>query len=429
VGATFSTGLIDAVRTGAWLTRARVRLWSLAVLIAAAGGIAYLLATAHGLVDFQNRPLGTDFSSFYAAGNYARAGDPGAPYDAIRQHAGEQAMFGPDTPFYSWLYPPFFLFVAAALARLPYGLALALWQGATLALYLLAMRTVLRTAPAAKSGARPAADRLWVLLALAFPAVFVNLGHGQNGLLTAALLGGALALLDRRPIVAGLLFGLLAYKPQFGLMIPLALAAGGYWRAIAAAAATVALLVLATVAAFGPDVWRAFMASTEFTRTVLLESGDVGWHKMQSVFAWVRMWGGSIALAYAIQGAVTLALAGTLIWLWRSCVPFALKAAALCLAAPLATPFSLDYDMMVLAPAIAFLALHGLAHGFGRYGKTALAALWMVPLVARPVAGATFIPLGVPAMLAAFMLALRDAAAVAVAPASRTDAAPGLHAG
>jgi hypothetical protein len=171
------------------------------------------------------------------------------------------------------------------------------------------------------------------------------------------------------------------------------------------------------------------MASTEFTRTVLLESGDVGWHKMQSVFAWVRMWGGSIALAYAVQGAVTLALAGTLIWLWRGCVPFALKAAALCLAAPLATPFSLDYDMMVLAPAIAFLALHGLAHGFGRYGKTALAALWMVPLVARPVAGATFIPLGVPAMLAAFMLALRDAAAVAVAPASRTDAAPGLHAG
>lgn len=414
--------MIDALRTGAWLTRARVRLWALAVLVAAAGGLVYLLATANGLIDFQGRPLGTDFSSFYAAGTHALAGNPALPYDGASQHAREQAMFGPDAPFYSWLYPPFFLFIAAALALLPYGPALALWQGATLALYLLAMRAVLRAAPAPQAGARPIDDRLWILLAVAFPAVFVNLGHGQNGLLTAALLGAALAMLDRRPVVAGLLFGLLAYKPQFGLMIPLALAAGGRWRTIAAAAATVALLVLATVLAFGPDVWRAFLASTDFTRAVLLESGDVGWHKMQSVFAWVRMWGGPVALAYAVQGAVTLALAGSLAWLWRSPAAFALKAAALCLASLLATPFSLDYDLMVLAPAIAFLAVHGLTSGFGPYGWSALAALWMVPLFARPIAGATLIPLGVPAMLAVYALLLRDAAASGVAAAKRSVA-------
>jgi alpha-1,2-mannosyltransferase len=430
LGATFSTNLIDSLRTGAWLTRARVRLWSLAVLIAAAGGLAFLLTTAHGLIDFQGRPIGTDFSSFYAAGTYALAGDPGAPYDATRQHAREQAKFGLGTPFYSFLYPPFFLFIAAALARLPYGIALALWQGATLALYLLAMRAVLRAVPAPKSGAPPAEDRLSVLLALAFPAVFVNLGHGQNGLLTAALIGGALALLNRRPTVAGVLFGLLAYKPQFGLMIPLALIAGGYWRTVAAAVATVTLLVLATTAAFGLDTWRAFLASTEFTRTVLLESGDVGWHKMQSVFAWVRMWGGSVALAYAVQGAVTLAIAAALLWMWRGSVPFALKGAALCLAAILATPFSLDYDMMVLAPAIAFIAIGGAANGFGPFGKSALAGLWMVPLVARPIAGATLIPLGVPMMLAVFALTLRDATtAGAGAPAPDTAARGGLRVG
>jgi hypothetical protein len=407
VDATIAARIIEALRTGAWLTRARVRLWSVAVLIAAAGGLGFVLATAHGLVDFLNRPLGTDFSSFYAAGAHVLAGDPGAPYDAARQHAGEQAIFGPDTPFYSFLYPPFFLFIAAALARLPYGLALALWQGLSLALYLLALAPVLRSA-ATHTDRRVDADRLWLVVALAFPAVFVNLGHGQNGLLTAALVGGALALLDSRPIVAGALFGLLAYKPQFGLMIPLALIAGGYWRTVAAAAVTVALLVLATFAAFGPEVWRAFFASTGFTRTMLLESGDVGWHKMQSAFAWVRLWGGSVALAYAVQGALTLAVAGTLTWLWRGVVPFALKAAALCLAVLLGTPFSLDYDLMVLAPAIAFLAIDGIAHGFRPYGKTALAALWLLPLLARPVAGAILLPLAVPAMLAAYALALRD---------------------
>src|SRR5262249_4905623 len=199
------------MRTGAWLTRARIRLWSGAVLIAAAGGIAYLLATAHGLIDFQNRPLGTDFSSFYAAGTYALAGDAAAPYDAVRQHAAEQAMFGADTPFYSFLYPPFFLLIAAALAWLPYGPALVLWQGASLALYLLGMRALLRSAQPPQGSPPLAEDRLWILLALAFPAVFVNLGHGQNGLLTTALLAGALALLETRPTIAGVLFGLLAY--------------------------------------------------------------------------------------------------------------------------------------------------------------------------------------------------------------------------
>ncbi|HML14809.1 MAG TPA: glycosyltransferase family 87 protein [Xanthobacteraceae bacterium] len=398
------------MRTGAWLTRARVRLWSVAVVIAAVAGLGFLLATAHGIADFRNRPLGTDFAGFYAAGRAVLAGDPAAPYDPARQRAGEQAIFGSDTPFYSFSYPPFFLFIAAALAALPYRLALALWQGASLALYLLAMRAVLQSAPEAAKDWRPGADRLWLLPALAFPAVFINLGHGQNGLVTAALVGGALALLDARPIVAGVLVGLLAYKPQFGLMIPLALAAGGCWRAIAAAVATVALLVLATLAVFGPDAWHAFLGANEFMRVVLLESGAGGWHKMQSVFAWARLWGGSVALAYAIQGTVTLALAATLIWLWRGAVPFALKAAALCLGVLLGTPFSFDYDLMVLAPAIAFLAIHGGANGFGPYGKTALAALWMVPLLARPVAGALLIPLAVPAMLTVYALVLRDAA-------------------
>ena len=250
---------------------------------------------------------------------------------------------------------------------------------------------------------------LWLLLALAYPAVFINLGHGHNGFLTAALLGGALVLLDRRPLVAGVLFGLVAYKPQFGLMIPLALAAGGYWRTFAAAAATVVVLALATTLAFGPSVWEAFFASTHFTRVVVLEAGDTGWYKIQSVFAWVRMWGGSIPLAYAVQGAVMLAVGGALVWLWRSEAAFPLKAAALIIAVILGTPYSLDYDLMVLAPALAFLAADGLARGFGPYEKTALAALWLMPLIARTVAQGALIPLAVPTMLVVFALILRRA--------------------
>jgi len=407
-------GLTDALREGTWLTRERVRLVATMLLAASLVAAAVLIATADGRNDRFGRPLGTDFANVYAAGTYVLEGKPAAPFDPARQHAREQEIFGKDTPFFGWHYPPFFLGMAAALAALPYGLALLLWQGATLALYLWAMRGVV-------AGGTLAQDRLWPLLALAFPAVFINLGHGQNGFLTAALFAGALVQLDRRPTLAGLLFGLLAYKPQFGLLIPLVLAASGRWRAFAAASATIAAFALAVTLAFGTEVWTAFLASTEFSRTVVLEQGGTGWNKIQSVFSLVRMWGGGIACAYAAQGTVTAAVAAALVLLWRGSAAFPLKAAGLLIGTVLATPYVLDYDLVLLAPAIAFLAAHGAADGFRPFEKTMLALLWLVPLVARTVAHSTLIPLAVPAMAATFALLLHRA--ISPLAAERVDAA------
>ena len=111
-----------------------------------------------------------------------------------------------------------------------------------------------------------------------------------------------------------------------------------------------------------------------------------------------------------MHGRGAVALAAALIWLWRSSAAFALKAAALTIATILATPYSLDYDFVVLAPALAFLAADGHARGFGDYQKSALALLWFMPLIARTVAEWTLIPLGVPAMALVLVLILRRAA-------------------
>ena len=70
------------------------------------------------------------------------------------------------------------------------------------------------------------------------------------------------------------------YKPQFGLTIPIALAAGGYCCTFAAAAVTAVLLTLLTTIVFGVQVWHAFFVGAELTRTVVLEQGDTGWHKI-----------------------------------------------------------------------------------------------------------------------------------------------------
>jgi alpha-1,2-mannosyltransferase len=404
--------LTDILRTGEWLTDERVRRVAVALLCAYAVAIAYLVITANGAVDAFGRPLGTDFSNVYAAGTYVLQGNPQAPFDPALQYAREQAIFGADTPFYGWHYPPFFLFVAAALALLPYGLALAVWQIATFLLYLVSIRAILAAMPigTGRDGDNRAIPSVALLLAAAFPAVFVNLSHGHNGFLSAALMGSALVTLDRRPIGAGILFGLLIYKPQFGLMVPFVLAATNRWRTFTAAAASAGLLVLLATLAFGAQVWEAFAASTQFTRVIVLEAGDPGWHKIQSTFSWVRMWGGSIALAYMLQAAVSLAVGATLIWLWRSAASFALKASALCLSAMLASPYGYDYDMMILAPAIVFLASDAMSKGWRPWEKTLLAALWLMPIVARGIALATFIPLGVVIMIAVYIAILRRAA-------------------
>jgi hypothetical protein len=399
--------LVESLRSGAWLTHERLRFVAWGILIAGTIGAAALALTATGLDDHFGRPFGTDFSIIYVAGTDVLQGRATDPYDPVRLHDGLVAMFGPDAPWYGWHYPPFFLSLAALLALMPYGLSLAVWQGGSFALYLMSMRAIVRD--------RPKESRLWLLLAAAFPAVFINLGHGQNGFLTAALVAAALVHIDRRPIISGVLFACLAYKPQFGLLIPLVLIASGRWRAFAAAAVSVLAMALAVTVALGPDIWSAFFASAKVTRVIALEQGGTGWEKIQSVFSMVRMWGGSVPLAYVVQGAGTVAVAGALVWLWRSRVPFALQAAALCLGCLLATPYSIDYDLMLFAPAIAFLVVNGVERGFSDYEKTVLAALWLVPLVARNLAQLTLIPLAVPAMLLAFALLLHRAQADSLA--------------
>src|SRR4029079_10996665 len=127
---------LDILRTGAWLTRERVKLVVFGLLAASLIAAVYVVATSDGLNDRFGRPLGTDFSNVYAAGTYVLEGKAAAPFDPELQYRREGLIFGPETPFFGWHYPPFFLGLAALLALMPYGLALLLWQGATLALYL-----------------------------------------------------------------------------------------------------------------------------------------------------------------------------------------------------------------------------------------------------------------------------------------------------
>jgi Glycosyltransferase family 87 len=399
----------QGLRSGGWLTAARMRAYSLILLGLSVLAFAGWIAVSDGLIARDGQPIGTDFSNVYAAGSLTWQGRSAEAYVPALQHAAEKAVFdGRDVPFYGWHYPPFFFAIAVLVAALPYAWGLALWLVASFAAYLTAIRAIL-----------PRQETL--LVAAAFPAVFVNVGHGQNGFLTAALLGGALHWLDRKPWLAGVLIGLLAYKPQFGVLIPIALLAGGRWRTIGAAAATVAALVAISFAMLGSGTWQAFADSMNFTQTVVLEQGGTGWQKIQSIFSAVRAWGANVPTAYAAQASLFAMLAISLAWLWHSDAAFELKAAALALGSLLATPYVLDYDLVVLALAIAFFARYGLHHGFRDFEISLLAAAWIVPMLSRSIAGATFIPLGLFVELALYGFVLRRAAL------DRTSHAIGAH--
>jgi hypothetical protein len=377
------------LKSGDWLTPERIRAYSQIVLVLSLAAIVVWIGLSEHGIDRNGKPLGTDFSSFYAAGSLALEGHAAAAYDFTLHHAREQQVFGAATPYYAWLYPPLFFLIAAPLALLPYPLALAVWQFGTLILCLAVIGLILRSARA-NSEVR----RNWLLVAVAFPAVLINLGHGQNGFLSAALFGAALLALPKRPVLAGVLFAALAYKPQFGIAIPFALLAAGRWRTIVAAGLTLAILIAVTAFLFGIEAWRAFLTSTGISREILLESGAVGFEKLQSAFAVARLWGGGVTLAYAVQAIVSCTVIASIIWCWRSACDDANKAALLVTGTLLASPHILDYDLIVLAVAIAYLAAHGLRTGFRPFEITLLGALWIVPLLARSTADVLAFPIG-----------------------------------
>jgi arabinofuranan 3-O-arabinosyltransferase len=346
----------------------------LLVINAAFFPAAYL---AHWWI-FDERGLGipTDFINVWSAGKLVLEGHPALAYDWNVQKALQVAVLGQgyDGNF-AWHYPPPFLFVAGLLARLPYPVAYAGWAAISFVPYLVMMRL---------SVGRP----FGLVLAAAFPVVLTNTLVGQNGFLTASLIGGMLYWLPLRPLLSGICLGLLSYKPQYGLLFPLVLVATSQWRVFFTAASVAAAMAVASWLAFGTESWQAFVHWVPMFSQAFLTEGRAYWGKMQSIFALVRFFGGSEYLAWVFQWIMTAAVAVVVVVMWRSRVRYALKAAALATGTLLVTPYLFLYDLMVLAIPVAILVRLGLAHGFRRHELPALGLvaflLMFYPLFAAP---------------------------------------------
>jgi hypothetical protein len=410
--------LLHALRTADWLTRDRATAWSIILLIEELLIVGFLALWQHGVFSTVHNPPSSDFVSFYAAGKLTLAGTPALAYDQVAHHLAEQQASWAGAGYQYFFYPPVFLLICAPLATLPYFVAYALFQAATLVPFVLVMRAILQ-----------ARDWRWLPGLLAFPAVFWTLGVGQNAFLTAALFGGFTLLIDRRPAAAGALLGMLCYKPHFGLLVPIALAAGRRWTAFAAALASVAALVGLSVLLFGWGTWQAYLHAFAGSGRVY-QSGAIDFAGIETPFGAARLLGVPAGAAYAAQLVTALAMVALIALVWQRSPSQSLRCAVLLAATLLAVPLALLYDKLLLLVAIGWLLREASANGFLPWEKLVLLLTWPVSLVTWVIGAGLHVPLGPAISGAVLILCIRRAwptagLAGAVGPAAIGRADPG----
>ena len=365
-----------------WLTLERTRRIALVFGIFAllvVGGDAWLHTKA-GVTDAAGEQLGRDFVNYWAGAHLAAQGHAVRVYDIAGFLKFEHAHTAANANFKWYSYPPTTLLLTLPLALLDFVPALICWLLAGVLAYAALLARVLGW-------------RWGLSAAFATPASFMNTIFGQNGQFSAALLGGGIAFLDRRPWLAGVLIGMLCYKPHLAILVPFALAAGGYWRSFVAAAATAAALMAASFFLFGPQTWAAFLHNAPLN-ALLMEHGVNFWHRMPTIFAAARLAGFGIGAAWAIQAVSALAVCGLTVKVWRSGATLERKGAVLILATFIATPYAWDYDLVILTLAVVWLAAEGARRGFRPWEKTALAATIISPLIFSPLGEATHVQIG-----------------------------------
>jgi arabinofuranan 3-O-arabinosyltransferase len=353
----------------------------------------YLYCRGLWLANDSGAPVYHDFAHFWVAGWQALHGETASLDGQAAFKEVQDGAAGLGLPPYSFLsYPPTFTLILVPLAMLPYLAAFLTWEAVTLVCCIMVVYLIVRRQPA-------------VSLMLASPFAAWNFLIGQNGFLTASLLGASLLLLERQPVLAGVFIGCLTYKPQFGILLPVALISARQWRACVSAAVTAIFLVAASAAAFGVDGWVAFPRALFAQGSgTMFASPDWGF-LLQSVYGLILVLHGGAALAWLTQGVATAGVA-IIVWLvWRSPVHYAQKAATLSTAALMATPYAFAYDLAAIAIPVAFLASDQIRCGLLRGEQTTMITLFVASLAVIPAAGKA--PVGAVILVALLCLILR----------------------
>jgi hypothetical protein len=327
-----------------------------------------LVVAGPGLLNAIGTAAGGDFVAFYSAGHQVLVDRPAGAYDVAALHARQAEILGASAPIVPWAYPPHFLFAVIPFATLPYVSALWAWIALTTGALLLA---ACRLQPGWST----------VFVVAAFPAVLNSVSFGQNGCLTAALIGGGLCLLARRPIWSGVLFGLALYKPHLAVAIPACLMAGRHFRALAAMAATAVATVSLSALVFGPDAWIAFLRHLPIHYEFAI-GGSILPGAMPTVLVSVLRLTGSREVAEAAQLLAAAVAVGGCVLVWSRTSDGGARSLALAAGIMLATPFALTYDTAIFVLPCAIYAARFVEHDRSSRALVRPLLIWLAPLSA-----------------------------------------------
>ncbi|PTB20231.1 ABC transporter ATP-binding protein [Trinickia symbiotica] len=349
-----------------WLNTERLRLYSITVLICYAAWLAIYFYKAVWHPHEYVSPLAIDFLPFWSSSSLALHGHAVDAYNLTVLEKIESGAIAHSVGILPWLYPPTFLLIVYPFALLPWKIAAVTFLVGT---YLLFVKAIHSIVP--RRGA--------ICVSLAFPGAALALASGQNGLFTASLAAFGLAVLPRRPIVAGIAFGILCVKPQLAVLFPLALLCSRSWRALASLSVTALTMLALSLAAFGTETLAAFLHNMGMAAG-FVEDGRASLARVPSAFSLVKLAHGPTAVAFAAQ-EVSAIFAVVAVWLaWHREAPYPLRAATLACASLMVSPYLFDYDLAWYGLIVAWYVKHAMTNGWRRGEREWLGLLWLMPL-------------------------------------------------
>lgn len=345
-----------------WFNKARLRAYCGTILLAS---LIYGLRCAWHSWTLYGQPNGMDFTTFWAASRLWLDGTPLEAYSfPALVHAARH--ISPNLPAPGpFFYPPNFLLLLRPFALLPAPVAYVIFAVSTAAVFVVLLRKVLPMRGA-------------LLPILAFPGIWLTMTQGQNSCITAALALGALLLLNRRPILAGICIGMLSIKPHLAILFPLVLACAGMWTAFIAAGVTALLLTGISIAVFGLAAIPVFLHGVSLANSAIA-IGALPWWQTASLFATLRVIHVPIAPAYVAQACQAIVAAGAVLWVWRQSDDLAVRATALVAGTCMISPYLFNYDATWLGVPIALLAAKALRDGWLPWEREILGVAWLYP--------------------------------------------------
>lgn len=334
-----------------------------------------------GLLNANGVRVGNDFIVFYSSALLSMKGEAVSVYDLSLLSAFELDKLGISSAELPWRYPPFYLYMLLPFTCL--GYLGAYWTWSVLSILGL-MIIVRRITP------------IWfapLLVPLCMPVAY-TMAAGQNGNLTAILIGAGLLMLNKHAGLSGVLFGLLAYKPQLAAVIPFCLLAGRYYRTFTYMIITVIALVITSLYIYGPEPWIAFLHGLmDHTNTVFGNRYKV-WERIPTVGITSLQLFDSARIAMAFQVGAAMTAIMVVFWVWRVSTLQSARALSLVAAIPLISPYVWDYDMAMLVIPIAFLASGAWKDKWTAGRFLLLISMWVAEPLLRIISGKIGLQLG-----------------------------------